>query len=76
MERRGRLVRTYKMESTNQYDFKSVVVACPNMKFTNSLGEKKVKSTLFIGSAHGCVSRQFAAQIIRHFRKQPTKTNQ
>jgi hypothetical protein len=66
-------LETYKTKNCNQYVQKKLAVCIPHAALRKKYEVKKDSNAgepmLFIGGAWGNVSRKFAADIIRQFRK-------
>ena len=65
-------MKKYKTENCNQYYENSTAVCFTNAAWrkSNNVEDKAIcKPSLFVGGACGEISRKFAADIIRQFRK-------
>ena len=63
-------MRKYKTESCNQYGQGNVSICVLRAKWKQAnLVRKNIEPRLFISGASGGVSRRFAAEIIRQFRR-------
>jgi hypothetical protein len=66
-------MRKHKGESCNQYGQGNVSICVLRAKWKQAnLVRKSIEPTLFISGAWGGVSRRFAAEIIRQFRRSDT----
>jgi len=62
-------MRTHKSDSVNQYGQGDSTVCVTRAAWRREYGVTKKYATLFIGGAYGEVSRKFAADILRQYRR-------
>jgi len=62
-------MRTHKSDSVNQYGQGDSTICVTRAAWRRKHDVTRKDVTLFIGGAWGVISRKFAADIIRHFRR-------
>ena len=62
-------MRTHKSESCNQYGDGDITICATRAAWRKKNDVTKKHATLFIGGAFGEVNREFAADILRQFRR-------
>ena len=63
-------MRIHKSDSVNQYSQGDLTVCVTRAEWRQEHGVTKKNASLFIGGAWGDISRGFAANILRQFRRE------